>query len=258
MTEAAPVMIWQSDPDKVTTYVNQAWCDFTGRTSEQADGTGWAHAVHSADVERYLASYAAAFNARQDFELEYRLRRHDGEYRLVFDRGIQLRGDDDTFIGYVRGCVDITDHKDLLGQQREVLLDALRTRIGEELRDHASQTSFVTALMTSAALGKLGRLVRCFQQRTGIDADLVMTGRRGPLEAPVAETLHAAAEEALATVERRAQASAVLLGLRVTARSVTLCVQDDAGFLARARLPLKGGGAVTWLREGSTPPTACQ
>jgi PAS domain S-box-containing protein len=257
MTEAAPVMIWQSDPDTLITYVNQAWCDFTGRTSQQEAGTGWAQAVHPADIERCLAIYTAAFNARQDVELEYRLRRRDGEYRLVFDRGTQLRGEDDSFMGYVRGCVDITDQNDLLGQQRELLLDALRGRIGEELREHASQTSFVTALMTSAALAKLGRLVRCFQLHTGIEADLVLTGRRGPLEPASAEALHAVAEEALAKVGRCAKASAVMLGLRITTRSVTLAVQDDAGFLVRARVPLKGG-RVTWLKEGSTPPTACQ
>jgi PAS domain S-box-containing protein len=254
MADTAPVMICQTDPDKLSTYVNQAWCDFTGRTAEQEAGAGWARAVHPADVERCLAIYAAALHAGQDFELEYRLRRHDGEYRLVFDRQMQLRTDDDTLLGYVGGCVDITDSQDLTGQEREVLLDAVRTRIGEELRDHASQTSFVLALMTTAGLARLRTLVRCFQQRTGIEADLVMTGRHGPLPAAVAETLHAVAQEALAKFERCAKASAVILGVRVAPRSVTLCIQDDLGFLARVRLPYSGG-PVTWLRVGSTPPT---
>ena len=116
-------MICQTDPDKLSTYVNQAWCDFTGRTAEQEAGAGWARAVHPADVERCLAIYAAALHAGQDFELEYRLRRHDGEYRLVFDRQMQLRTDDDTLLGYVGGCVDITDSQDLTGQEREVRRD---------------------------------------------------------------------------------------------------------------------------------------
>jgi PAS domain S-box-containing protein len=253
MADAAPVMIWQSDPDKQSTYVNQAWRDFTGRTSAQDAGTGWVAGVHPEDVERCLAAYLAAFDARQDFELEYRLQRHDGEYRWVLDRGVQLRGDDDTFLGYIGGCVDITERKHLEGLERELLLDAVRTQIGDELHDHASQTSFVTALITSAALAELGRLVRCFQQRTGIDAELVMTGRSGPLPPAVAATLQSVAQDALANVARRAKATAVILGVRVAPRSVTLCIQDDVGFLARVRVPFKDGGAVTWLRNARAP-----
>jgi PAS domain S-box-containing protein len=255
MADAAAVMIWQSDPDRRSTYVNQAWRDFTGRTSEQEAGTGWVAGVHPDDVERCLAAYLAAFDAGQDFELEYRLRRHDGKFRWVLDRGIRLRGDDDSFLGYIGGCVDITERKHLEGLERELLLDAVRTQIGAELHDHASQTSFATALITSAALAELGRLVRCFQQRTGIDADVVMTSRSGPLPPAVAATLQSVAHEALADVERRAKATAVILGVRVAPRSVTLCIQDDVGFLARARVPFKPGAAVTWLRNGRVPPT---
>jgi PAS domain S-box-containing protein len=243
MAEPAPVMIWQSDPDKRSTYFNAAWLEFTGHTLEQEAGTCWAKGVHPEDVERCLATYVQAFDARKAFEMQYRLRRHDGVYRWVLDRGTQLRGDDDTFLGYIGGCIDITEHRLLDGHEREQLLAAVRTQIGEELREHASQTSFADVLVAGTTLAELSRLVRCFEQRTGIEAALVVTERQGPLSPELAERLKPVAYAALANIERSATASAVVLGLRVGPRSVTLTIQDDVGFLARTRLPLKPRGA---------------
>src|SRR5262249_31159451 len=79
----------------------------------------------------------------------------------------------------------------------------------------------------SGVVPALWRLVRRFQQRTGIEADLVISGSPGRLPVEVAETLHAVAREALSNAERHSKASAVLLGLRVGPRTVTLSVQDD-------------------------------
>src|SRR5262249_2373497 len=79
MANSAPVMIWMSGPDKLCTYINQPWLDFTGRPLEQALGNGWAESVHPDDSRRCMHTYVTAFDARRDFEVEYRLRRHDGE-----------------------------------------------------------------------------------------------------------------------------------------------------------------------------------
>jgi PAS domain S-box-containing protein len=73
----------------------------------------------------------------------------------------------------------------------------------------------------------LSRLVKEFRGRTGIDADIVLTGSEKRLQTDVAEALYAAAREALANVERHSNASAVLLALHIGGWSVRLTIQDD-------------------------------
>jgi PAS domain S-box-containing protein len=104
MANAAPVMIWVSGPDKLCTFFNKRWMDFTGRTLEQELGNGWAEGVHREDFGRCLEIYAKAFDARQEFTMEYRLRRFDGEYCWILDNGVP-RWPDGAFLGYVGTCI---------------------------------------------------------------------------------------------------------------------------------------------------------
>lgn len=117
MADAAPVMIWMSGLDKLCTFFNKAWLDFTGRTMEQELGNGWAEGVHLDDVEKCSNTYVAAFDARESFSMQYRLKRHDGEYRWITDQGAPRCGPRGNFRGYVGACVDITD----LLEQRKAL-----------------------------------------------------------------------------------------------------------------------------------------
>jgi len=107
--DAAPVMIWVSGPDKLCTFFNKNWLNFTGRTIKQELGNGWASGVHTDDLDRCLVVYSSSFEARQNFEMEYRLRRADGVYRWVLDRGIPLFAPEGVFQGYIGSCIDITD-----------------------------------------------------------------------------------------------------------------------------------------------------
>jgi two-component system, sensor histidine kinase len=122
MADHSPVLLWLARTDGLCTFFNQTWLNFTGRTLEQEWGIGWAEGVHPADFQHCVETYIAAFNKRHVFEMEYRLRRADGEYRWVLDRATPRYTPDGTFAGFVGSCIDITDRKkaeqDLLSAKR--------------------------------------------------------------------------------------------------------------------------------------------
>jgi PAS domain S-box-containing protein len=112
ITEAAPILVWMAGTDKLCFYFNKSWLDFVGRTLEQEVGNGWAEGVHPEDFDRCLQIYVTSFDARQPFEMEYRLRHHTGEYRWILDHGVPRYAPDGTFEGFVGGCLDIHDQRE--------------------------------------------------------------------------------------------------------------------------------------------------
>ncbi len=110
LLNAAPVMIWTAGPDKLCTDFNRPWLDFTGRPIEAELGSGWTEAIHGDDVEDCLHHYTDAFDRREPFQMEYRLRRYDGDYRWILNTGVP-RYAADGFAGYVGSAIDVTDVK---------------------------------------------------------------------------------------------------------------------------------------------------
>ncbi len=120
--EEFPALIWRSGTDGSCDYLNRTWLEFTGRTLEEELGEGWAAGVHPNDLEGCLKTYRESFAARTPFVMEYRLRRHDGEYRWIVDHGRPFRDPEGEFAGYIGACYDITERKlaeDALRQSEE-------------------------------------------------------------------------------------------------------------------------------------------
>jgi two-component system, LuxR family, sensor kinase FixL len=109
VADAAPVLIWMSGSDKLCTFFNKPWLEFTGRSIEQEIGNGWAEGVHPDDLQRCLKTYAEAFDARQPFVMQYRLRRYDGQYRWISDQGVARYDPEGNFAGYIGSCLDVTE-----------------------------------------------------------------------------------------------------------------------------------------------------
>jgi len=125
MADSAPVMIWVSDMRMHWTWFNQPWLAFTGRSMEQEQGFGWVDSIHPEDTERCVRTFKAAFASRQPYRMEYRLRRHDGQYRWVLDQGVPLESpdgaatDDATLSGYVGSAIDIHEKTEATAALRE-------------------------------------------------------------------------------------------------------------------------------------------
>ena len=125
VADTAPVLIWMSGTDKLCTYFNKPWLEFTGRSLEQEFGNGWAEGVHSEDLQRCLDAYTQSFDRREKFRMEYRLRDRNGEYRWVLDVGVPRFTEDGSFAGYIGICVDVNERKRL---EQERLLSENRFR----------------------------------------------------------------------------------------------------------------------------------
>jgi PAS domain S-box-containing protein len=129
-TPHPPLMIWSSGADARCDYFNDGWLDFTGRRLEEEAGDGWAAGVHVDDLERCLATYRSAFARREPFRMEYRLRRRDGAYRRILDAGTPRFAEAGAFLGYIGGCIDVTELRD--AQDRRDTLHARLERVAQE------------------------------------------------------------------------------------------------------------------------------
>lgn len=186
VANTAPVLIWMSGVDKLCNFFNQCWLDFTGRTLTEELGEGWVSGVHPEDVERCLKVYSSSFDARIDFEMEYRLRRFDGEYRWIVDYGVPRIESDGTFCGYIGSCLDITERKSseaslqsLAGRLIHVQ-EAERTRIARELHDdfnqrlalHCIEIEQLRKRFPEKAAEERAMLGRMLQRTKGMSADI--------------------------------------------------------------------------------------
>lgn len=165
MADHAPVLVWISGTEKQCTWVNRPWLEFTGRTMEQELGQGRTASVHPEDLARCVETYEKAFDARREFRMEYRLRRHDGEWRWVLDSGSPLYRDRNEFAGYIGSCIDIHERKvaeqeleqskkDLRAMSAELMIaeERERQRLAQYLHDAVGQALFFARRKLDEAL----------------------------------------------------------------------------------------------------------
>lgn len=145
LANCAPVLIWLADGTKGYTWLNESWLRFTGRGLEQELGFGWTENIHPDDLEKVLTTYAKAFDAREPFRVEYRIGRHDRQWRWLVQTAVPLFESVDGFSGYVGSCIDITDFR-RAETEKEDLLRAERAARGEAERLGHLKDEFLATL----------------------------------------------------------------------------------------------------------------
>lgn len=108
LVDQAPFMLWSAGRDGMCTFFNRPWLQFRGRSMAEEVGTGWVEGLHPDDRQRCLDTYRRAFDTHQPFDMEYRLRRADGQYRWVRDVGAAQFDDQGAFLGFLGSCVEIS------------------------------------------------------------------------------------------------------------------------------------------------------
>jgi len=109
LVEYSPTMIWRVGTDSKCNYFNESWLNFTGRNIEAEIGNGWTEGVHPDDLGYCVNNYLKAFKEHEQFIMDYRLKRHDGQYRWINDRGVPFFNEKGLFAGYIGSCIDVTD-----------------------------------------------------------------------------------------------------------------------------------------------------
>ena len=148
MANGGTALIWTSDVNKLCNYFNEPWLNFTGRTLEQEFGNGWAEGVHTEDFDRCLAIYVTAFDNRQPFSMEYRLRRVDGSYRWLQNEGNPRYDSHGKFLGYIGFCYDITPQKLLRDNLNKLSLSVEQSSNSIMITNPAAEIEYVNQRFT--------------------------------------------------------------------------------------------------------------
>lgn len=128
LADAMPQMVWSTLPDGFHDYYNAQWYSFTGMNVGSTDGDGWNGLFHPDDQERAWSIWRHSLETGDEYEIEYRLRHHSGQYRWTLGRALPVRGDDGKIIRWVGTCTDIHEQKQI-ADLNEVLSRELSHRI---------------------------------------------------------------------------------------------------------------------------------
>jgi diguanylate cyclase (GGDEF)-like protein/PAS domain S-box-containing protein len=120
LVAALPQIVWITRPDGYHVYFNQQWMDFTGLTLAESLGDGWNPPFHPDERPLARRLWAEATRTGNPYEIEYRLRRHDGVYRWMLGRAVPLRNDAGEIVKWFGTCTDIEELKVALHDAAEL------------------------------------------------------------------------------------------------------------------------------------------
>ncbi len=135
LLEVSPALIWRSTPEGHLDYCNGNWLDFTGSTREEEYGEGWMRNVHPDDVADLIKLLAELTCSMEPFEIEFRLKRHDGRYRWLKNFGRPLHNGQGVFAWHILYCFDVTDRHETEEVLRKLSMAVEKSKTGIVITD---------------------------------------------------------------------------------------------------------------------------
>ncbi len=165
LTDAMPQMVWSTLPDGFHDYYNARWYEFTGVPYGSTDGEGWNDMFHPDDQEEAWKRWRHCLATGNNYEIEYRLKHHSGDYRWTLGRAMPVRDVHGTIIRWIGTCTDIHQSKSI-ADQTELMGRELSHRIKNifaviagliGLSAPQDQTSIAFAKQLASRISALGR-----------------------------------------------------------------------------------------------------
>ena len=144
MANSVPVLTWTASPDGLVEFFNSRWYEYTGHDPSESLGSAWASVLHPADLERTQFTWARSLATGDDYEIEYRLRRADGQYRWHRGTGIAMRDQSGLITAWFGTCVDVQEQRektDLLeesGRSLRTIIEAIPQYVWRTTPDGAA------------------------------------------------------------------------------------------------------------------------
>ena len=137
LTEAMPGFAWSAGPDGGLDYATQQWLTYSGLTLEQTISDGWFDAIHPDDLARVGGVWSACVASGEPYNVEFRLRRHDGAYRWFLVRGLPLRNEGGAVTKWVGAAAEVEDMvlaREAQASHQQALEEEVETRTRERDR----------------------------------------------------------------------------------------------------------------------------
>jgi PAS domain S-box-containing protein len=228
IADSSPVMIWMTDAEGRCVYVSRPWLDFTGRSTDEELGHGWADRILPEDAARSLESIRGAMAERAPFSVELRMRRWDGEFRWILDHGVPRKTSDGAFVGYIGTCLDISERRaaeqlknefvSVVSHELRTPLTAIRGSLGLIAAGKTGPLADKTKSMVDIAVTSTDRLVRLINDI--LDIEKIESGKMAFNLRPVA--LVPVVEQALESTRAYGERLGVTFSLDVQSGDVRI------------------------------------
>jgi len=270
LVRATTAIVWTTPASGEYPPEQPGWSAFTGRSGEQLKGWGWLDTLHPDDQPHAERAWSAAVASRSSYQVEYRVRRHDGQYRDMLTRAVPILGEDGAIREWIGTCTDITDRKRAeaeLRLARDAAESANRAKdeflanVSHEIRTPMNAILGMTELTLDTPLTEdqrqsLKTVKAAADNLLGIINDLLDFSKieAGKLELEPADfSLRATLSDTLRTLAMRAHKKGLELVSHVQPDVLDALV-GDAGRLRQVLLNLVGN-AIKFTEKGAVAVT---